>query len=965
MSRPDKPSNQADQRAADSPQSAGSATDSAANVLAKLSESAGVGKQVRDTEKETREPPSATIGPDLRYDSVAAARQAIAFHEKKDASRSYLGTAISSLTSGDEKSLAELKRLTADYDKATSAGNTAAAAKIKQDLEQAVREDRKALERQDDITHYGSGFLKAAGLFMRGKGGLAGTAAAYALDQMSPNDPFKTQLLDGGLGVTKGLALKGIFHKLGQAEVGIAAKGVGLGVSSRFAELGLTRQTYMGLNGEYSGGVGLHRITAGMLSKEALITDVVVFGVAHNLVRGGNSLTGGAIDRSPLATTMLTAGSFGLLSGSSAEVHKQLTEGRSLTTMDYAGILKKGAIQGGIDLFAGAPGGLQARAALTPSVESIRQAGETRSVARQLASDTSTLQIGSARVAGDFFAKLGKALAPETSTSGKAELFNFLETRPGVQEGVKRFAELHPDQSVRSMLGDFFQRSAFEPARSPYQAVSDRTEPTQSGSGKDGRPERATEPVKEVEASYLTLDGKSKGPVEDIRREGPGVFSGSKEGEMWVYERDVSRIPYDLMKREISEVRSPLFVFEPLDALSRQILKTADRFQVDLAAKEKEIATAREQYVGTVEQVKERIISEDILTVNELHMSEVARQQLAGRPELLTTYEAYVKARETHAAKVAELEEAVRARAQQLQEDVNALTDQFGLPRVRLKAYEDLGGSGARYGVGSGEIKLRNQDLYNRTDTAGLVSKVLHELGHGIQDSIAIRHLADTLGIGQQPKPGEVGELIKLYRSRTNGGVDLKWLETVLRHRDGVRLDREDAAHAELLLDGFRDYESPTQTLIDTGNHFRMTKRTLLSLTDRNGAFLAVESLQLDKSGTLSEHLFGTKQLPAPIRELVRLKDRFERFETADWPELKIRAYLKGLFTQRLANLNSERREAFTKYMAGVNEREAWLIGARARVIAERHGGTTGDTSKPLSPDMEAVRLALESLSLH
>ena len=851
MSRPRKPSNQADKSAADSQQSADAAPDSAASLLAKLSESAAAGKPSKAAGKETPEVPAAGVIPETRFDSVAAARQAIAFHESKDASRSYLGAAISSLTSADERSLAQLKKLTADYDRAATAGNPAAAAKIKQDLEQAVGDDRKAVERQDEIAQYGSGFLKAAGLFMRGKAGLLGTAAAYALDQMNPNDPFKTQALDGGLGITKGLALKGIFHRLGQAEVGIAAKGVGLGMSSRLAEIGLTRQTYMDGNGELSGALGLGRITTGMFSKEALATDAIVFALAHGMVRGGNSITGGAIDRSPLATSMLTASSFGLLSGSSAEVHKQLSEGKSLSTMDYAAIVKKGAIQGSIDLLAGTPGGLQARAAMRP---------------------------------------------PVVSRSGQLSL--------------------------------------------------------------------VPEPGKAVESSYLSLptDGV-KTPIEDIRREGPGVFSGSKTGELWIPERDVRRVPADMLGREIAEVRSPLFAFEPLQRFTQEILRVTDNWQNDLSGKADEIASAREHYVGTVNQVKKRILSEDILNLNELNQSEFARAVLAERPDLLKTYNAYVEARDAHAAKVAELNKAVKARASELQETVDTLTDHYGLARVKVRAFDDLGGSGAQYTTGSGIVKLRNDDLYNRADTAGLVGRILHELGHSVQDTLGVWHLADSSGIGKQATAGQLEALEQLYQTRVGSRLDRTWLETVLSLRDGVHLDAGDAAHAELLMDGFRDYESPTETLIDTGNHFRITERHLNRLLGKNGGFLVVESLQRDKSGTLAEHFFGSKELPAPVRQIVQFKDRFDHFRQADWPEMKVRDYLKGLLDKRLADLNGERRAAYIRYMAGLNEREAWLIGARAKVIAERLGGTTGDT-KP-SADMQALHDALKKLTVH
>src|SRR4030095_3622367 len=291
----------------------------------------------------------------------------------------------------------------------------------------------------------------------------------------------------------------------------------------------------------------------------------------------------------------------------------------------------------------------------------------------------------------------------------------------------------------KAVLGDFFQRSAAQP--SAYQATSESPLPGAS--------------AREVESSYLTLP-EAKAASGDIRRQAPGVFSGSKEGELWMPERDVTRVPHNLLAREIAEVRSPLFAFEPLEGFSRQIFKVTANRQGDLAVKADEITTARKHYVGTVEQVKGRIVSKGILSIEELHISKFARQQLAERPDLLKTYEAYVSAREAHASKVSELEQAVEARARDLQKTVNTMTDHFGLAPVRVKAFEDLRGSGAAYGPGSGEVRLRNEDLYNRSDTAGLVSRILHELGHSVQDTLGIRHLADTYGVGKQATAGQL-----------------------------------------------------------------------------------------------------------------------------------------------------------------------------------------------------------------
>lgn len=193
---------------------------------------------------------------------------------------------------------------------------------------------------------------------MRGRVGLAGTVALFALDQMSPRDSFKTQLADLAMGAAKGSLLKGRFNLLGKKNVGIAAKGVGLGVSSRLLELGLTRQTYMEPDSQLSLRRGLARTVQGSFSREALLTDVVVFAGACGLLKGANSLSLGRVEGSPLLKTVLTGTTFGVSGGATGELMRQQAAGQNLDL--WQGV-KRGLIQGGVDGVAAAGGGLQAR----------------------------------------------------------------------------------------------------------------------------------------------------------------------------------------------------------------------------------------------------------------------------------------------------------------------------------------------------------------------------------------------------------------------------------------------------------------------------------------------------------------------------------------------------------------------------------------------------------------------------
>lgn len=209
-----------------------------------------------------------------------------------------------------------------------------------------------------EVDQYGTNFVKAATLFLRGRLGLAGTVASYALDQMRPGDDVGTQMLDGTLGSAKGLAMRGIFNKVGSADLDFATKGIMLGTSSRVVDSALTRQTYINDKGQVSFGDAAERITNTAINPAALTADIVTFGIAHGAFRGINGLSSGALDRSPLISNMLMGTTFGASTGGYAELARQRAAGEEI---DFGKVAKHALIQGGLDSIAAIPGGLQTR----------------------------------------------------------------------------------------------------------------------------------------------------------------------------------------------------------------------------------------------------------------------------------------------------------------------------------------------------------------------------------------------------------------------------------------------------------------------------------------------------------------------------------------------------------------------------------------------------------------------------
>ncbi|HEY9871249.1 MAG TPA: hypothetical protein V6D08_18965 [Candidatus Obscuribacterales bacterium] len=293
-------------------------------------------------------------------EALTSLSREIEAHEKHENSRSYLGKAADFVFRSDENSLEALKKLQDEIQQSLDQGNAAEVARLSNQTTKLIQQDRENLAIQDEVSHYTGGFLKTASIFMHGRLGLGGAVAAHALDQMRPADDFRMQLADAALGGLKGGLLKTTFDVLSAKSVGIAAKGVALGGSSRLLELGLSRQTYDAGNGNIDLLMGLGNTVKGTFDRKALASDVVVFGLAHGLLGKANSLSGGAVAKNPFWNTVLTGTTFGLSSGSVSEITRQQAAGEEF---DLGKVVQRSLIQGAIDTVAAAPGGAQARAA--------------------------------------------------------------------------------------------------------------------------------------------------------------------------------------------------------------------------------------------------------------------------------------------------------------------------------------------------------------------------------------------------------------------------------------------------------------------------------------------------------------------------------------------------------------------------------------------------------------------------
>jgi hypothetical protein len=208
----------------------------------------------------------------------------------------------------------------------------------------------------DEVSFYAKGFAKTAPLFMKGELALGGTLLAYAADQAKVGDTAGHQITDAGLGITKALTMKGTFAMMEQRGLSPTLSGIGLGISSRTLETGLTRESYTNADGESSLLTGFNRTVKSALNPASLAIDAVSFGAADVVWGRMYMASRGAVRFNPVLGRSIAAGTMGVSAGAGGELNRQLEGGDKL---DLGLIMGRGAAQGGLNVLAGGLAGMQ------------------------------------------------------------------------------------------------------------------------------------------------------------------------------------------------------------------------------------------------------------------------------------------------------------------------------------------------------------------------------------------------------------------------------------------------------------------------------------------------------------------------------------------------------------------------------------------------------------------------------
>ena len=300
-------------------------------------------------------------------DTLRALKKEIAIHEIKDQSSSYLGKVFDYVYTKDQKSLEELKGLYKAYGQSLAEENPQEQARLQKDIQTKIADDMKKVGFKEELQQLGGNFTKMMFLFVQGNVGVAGTIGSYALDQARPADGWKTQLLDGSLGATKGLLMRQVVGVVGQSDMPLALKGVSMGVSNRFLDSTLTRQNYFDpANGNYSASKGLETAFLSTLNPKSMMLDGVIFGVATGLTAGVNGATNDAISRSPFLQTVTGAYIFGSTAGALSELNRSQANGEQV---DISRILWESQKNGLLTGLAATVGGLQGDTVLRQQIK--------------------------------------------------------------------------------------------------------------------------------------------------------------------------------------------------------------------------------------------------------------------------------------------------------------------------------------------------------------------------------------------------------------------------------------------------------------------------------------------------------------------------------------------------------------------------------------------------------------------
>lgn len=315
--------------------------------------------------------------PAAKYDELQAqqllkeVRNELELHNQVDRGRSYLDKGFDLIWRGDERSQQRLTQIEQQLQQDMKQQNFDAILKMRDEANSAIQKDRKQLGVQGDISMYGGTALKVGALFYGGRAGWGATAGFYALDQAKPGDDIAKQLLDGGMGATKGVATKFLLNTVLDSKLALPLKGGALSIAGRGLDTALTSENYLDpTSGRFSLRMGITATGAEMLNVKHLAVDAAVMGAAYGIGFGVHKFAGSNLANSPFLSRITTSGIAGVSRGAIGEMAAARAAGRPISWKDVG---TRAAIMGGVYSIAAVPGAIQADHAIRQAQQNAKQ----------------------------------------------------------------------------------------------------------------------------------------------------------------------------------------------------------------------------------------------------------------------------------------------------------------------------------------------------------------------------------------------------------------------------------------------------------------------------------------------------------------------------------------------------------------------------------------------------------------
>ena len=386
---------------------------------------------------------------------------------------------------------------------------------------------------------------------------------------------------------------------------------------------------------------------------------------------------------------------------------------------------------------------------------------------------------------------------------------------------------------------------------------------------------------------------------------------------------------------------------EAADDFSARMSKVRESWKDDLSPKVKEAD-------GLAPKVKEaqQVLDNEISRLKQSGASEAdiaAARSDANHPlnkdsKLHQLSEDWKSLADKHKNLTSEISAVSKARAQELERELNKFASERGLPPVKVQLAENMHAAGG-YTFGEGVITLPKDALAEAGGAAGLNRVTFHEFTHAAaQDELLVRN-AQRLAAADG-KAGDVAAVQAHYKEATGRDLNADWLKTVSQsaEKKGALTADEIARAGDLaksVKNSLTDVAAKSEQL---GNSARVIDSKLKDL-QANADGKAVDRLFNDLlkepgGDVLASRLFGQT---APSEELSKFAKQWEDFKAGHIQSFDAEGARQALIKHlegEGAKVNQVHKDLINAYSTNQIEKEAYGLSHQVKEGGDATSGT-------------------------